>query len=421
MTGRAHFNSWAPPTGRRILVPVTMAFALALASPACGGGSGASAGTGVDAATSSDAPLGTNGGATGTDAPPAPSPDADTTGDAMMPDTGATPDAAADDASGPPPPGPDGSATETSAALVWQGLANPIYAHDAWSVKDVAVYFAPTGIIHFYFSAFFADEGMERCHVAETTTPDMRTFAPAVVVFDGKADGWIGMCSPDVQKIGAEYVMTFNAWGDASPKPKQLFYSTSSDLSTWGPAQPLAATLTAGHSYIDAALGNPGDGRLFLFYKDDASNKTRLGAAPGLDGPWHVVGTGFPALLMPSGNENGLIHENYELLQIDGRWRVLTSDYSPRGEYLYTMRGTGQAETDWLTWEAGVRQSVQRETFNTNEVDNADYLVDRRPVDGFFYLFYAGRTEAMTHLGRGNNKIAVSRSTDMKVWSVAGK
>jgi hypothetical protein len=133
------------------------------------------------------------------------------------------------------------------------------------------------------------------------------------------------------------------------------------------------------------------------------------------------VGTGFPALLMPSGNENGLTHENYELLQIDGRWRVLTSDYSPRGEYLYTMRGTGQAEADWLTWEAGVRQAVQREMFNTNEVDNADYLVDRRSVDGFFYLFYAGRTEAMTHLGRGNNKIAVSRSPDMKVWSVAGK
>ncbi|HVR63464.1 MAG TPA: hypothetical protein VMU50_16300, partial [Polyangia bacterium] len=104
-----------------------------------------------------------------------------------------------------------------------------------------------------------------------------------------------------------------------------------------------------------------------------------------------------------------------------GHWRLMSSDYSPRNEYLYTMRGTGQAETDWLTWEAGMRLTVQREAFNTNETANADYLVDRRPVDGFFYLFYAGRTEAMSHLGRGDNKLAVSRSTDLQVWNVAGK
>ena len=48
----------------------------------------------------------------------------------------------------------------------------------------------------------FADEGMERCHVAQSSTTDLRTFTPAVVVFDGKADGWIGMCSPDVHRIG---------------------------------------------------------------------------------------------------------------------------------------------------------------------------------------------------------------------------
>jgi hypothetical protein len=229
------------------------------------------------------------------------------------------------------------------------------------------------------------------------------------------------MCSPDVQRIGAQYVMTFNAWGDQTPKPKQLFYSTSTDLSTWGPMRPLAASLTAGHSYIDAALANPGDGRFFLFYKDDVTVRTRLAAAPALDGPWHTVGNGFPALLMPSGNENGLVHENYQLLQIDGKWRLLSTDYSPRDTYIYTLRGTGAAETDWLTWEAGFRTSVRREAFNSNETVNAAYIVDRRPVDGFFYLYYAGRSEGSSHLGRGNNKIAVSRSMSMMNWIVAGQ
>jgi hypothetical protein len=64
---------------------------------------------------------------------------------------------------------------------------------------------------------------------------------------------------------------------------------------------------------------------------------------------------------------------------------------------------------------------VKREAFNSNETVNAAYIVDRRPADGFFYLYYAGRTEAQTHLGRGDNKIAVSRSMDMRNWIVAGQ
>jgi hypothetical protein len=375
-------------------------------------------------------PLGGSGGANGIDA-----------GGGTVPETGASDlpatasDATPEGAGDARPPEVDGAAPDRAPAMdapgttdgdgtanpVWQGLANPIYTANGWSTKDVGVFYGPTGTIHVYFSAFFADAGQERCHVAQTTSKDLRTFTPAVVVFDGQADGWIGMCSPDVQKIGNQYVMTFNAWGDQTPKPKQLFYSTSTDLTTWGPMQPLGASLTAGRSYIDAALANPGDGRLFLFYKDDSTVRTRLAAGPALDGPWHTVGNGFPSLLMPSGSENGLVHENYQLLQIDGKWRLLSTDYSPRDTYIYTLRGTGAAETDWLTWEAGFRTSVKREAFNSNETVNAAYIVDRRPADGFFYLYYAGRTEAQTHLGRGNNKIAVSRSMDMRNWIVAGQ
>ena len=382
-----------------------------------------------------------------------PSPnDATVTPDVVAPamDVASTPDSVDEpalDQGGPPPadvagpsldqaPLPDGGADTTptdvggpsetrpdaSSAVSWSTLRNPFYAHDGWSVKDVGVFYGPDGVIHVYFSAFFSDAGMERCHVAQTTTRDLVTFTPAAVVFDGQNDGWIGMCSPDVQRIGGQYVMTFNAWGDQSPKPKQLFYATSPDLTTWSVAHPLAATLTAGRSYIDAALA-PSAGRLFLFYKDDQNLQTHLAAGPALDGPWHVVGNGLPTLTTAPGQASPQVHENYEVLQIDGRWRLLTTDYSPvtNQGFLYSMRGDGAAETDWLTWEGGYTLAVQREAFNTNHVDNAAYLADQRASDGFFYLFYGGRTEGTTHAGRGNNKLGVSRSTDLKVWKPAGQ
>jgi hypothetical protein len=85
------------------------------------------------------------------------------------------------------------------------------------------------------------------------------------------------------------------------------------------------------------------------------------------------------------------------------------------------MPGDGTAETDWLTWQGGYKLAVQKEAFNTNHVDNAAYLTDQRATDGFFYLFYAGRTEGATHAGRGDNKLGVSRSTDLMLWKPAGQ
>ncbi|HEV3189074.1 MAG TPA: hypothetical protein VGY54_01185, partial [Polyangiaceae bacterium] len=318
--------------------------------------------------------------------------------------------------------GPGDAPRDVGSTVSWSTLRNPFYAHDGWSVKDVAVVYGPDGVIHAYFSAFFLDAGMERCHVAQTSTRDLQTFTPAMVIFDGQSDGWVGMCSPDVQHMGGQYVMTFNAWGDSSPKPKQLFYATSSDLTTWSVAHPLAATLTAGRSYIDAALA-PSAGRLFLFYKDDQTLQTHLAAGAALDGPWHSVGSGLPTFMTATGQPTGQVHENYQLLMIDGHWRLLSTDYSPitNEGFLYAMHGAGQAETDWLTWEGGYKLAVQSEAFNTNHVDNAAYLVDERASDGFFYLFYAGRTEGSTHAGRGDNKLGVSRSTDLMVWKPAGQ
>src|SRR5260370_25889341 len=155
--------------------------------------------------------------ANGDDAPadhaPAPGGDAD-----VMPTDGGGP--------GDAPGGDAGS------ALSWNTLRNPFYAHDAWSVKDVAVSYGPDGVIHVYFSAFFMDAGMERCHVAQTSTRDLRTFTPAVVIFDGQSVGWIGMCSADVQRICGTNLVTFNPTREASPPPKHVFFAAAAELNT---------------------------------------------------------------------------------------------------------------------------------------------------------------------------------------------
>ncbi|HET6285101.1 MAG TPA: family 43 glycosylhydrolase [Polyangia bacterium] len=305
-------------------------------------------------------------------------------------------------------------------SALWAGLRNPIYAHDGWSVKDVAMVLVGD-TYRFYFSAFFADAGMERCHVATTSSTDLKTFAAATVLFDGKADGWLGMCSPDVQLIGAQYVMTFNSWGDLAGKPNQLFYATSPNLGTWSAARPLGAALTGGKRAIDAAIGND-NGRLFLFWKERVgADRTRLAVATALDGSWRFVGDGLPALPATGGRDNGLTHENFQFLRIDGKWQLLSTDYEPHAPWLYTMAGAGTDENDWLSWQNGVRVQVAGEGFNSDHQANAAFLVDWRARDGYFYLVYAGRTEGTSHAGRGDNKLGLSRSKDLKSWSAAGK
>lgn len=313
----------------------------------------------------------------------------------------------------------DTSASGGPSAL-WAGLRNPIYARDGWSVKDVAMVLVGD-TYRFYFSAFFADGGRERCHVATTSTTDLKTFAPATILFDGKDGGWLGMCSPDVQRIGEQYVMTFNSWGDLAGKPNQLFYATSPDLGTWSAARPLGAALTGGRRAIDAAIGND-NGRMFLFWKERiAADRTRLAMATALDGPWRFVGEGYPTLLAASGRDNGLIHENFQFMRIEGKWHLLSTDYMPHEPWVYTMTGAGTAEADWLSWQNGASVQVARETFNTDHQANSAYLADWRTRDGWFYLVYAGRTEGVSHEARGDNKLGLSRSKDLKTWSAAGR
>ena len=116
-------------------------------------------------------------------------------------------------------------------------------------------------------------------------------------------------------------------------------------------------------------------------------------------------------------------HENYQFLQIDGRWHVLTTHFGAgHRPYLYALSGDADR---WTAWTGGVELVVAREGFNTEDLSNAAALYDWRAHDGHFYLLYAGNTEKRTYRGsggwgRGWNRLGLSRSKDLLHWHPAG-
>jgi hypothetical protein len=309
--------------------------------------------------------------------------------------------------------------------LDWQRLRNPVLGYDHWSIKDACMTWRD-GLFHVFFSAF--DE--KRSAVAAVTTPDFLSFTPPVILADGRDTGCIGMCSPDLTQQGHRYVLTLNSWGDDPARPNRLFYMESSDLTRWSTPCPLAPELTNGNRAIDAALAREGD-RWFLAYKGPDWRTTRLATATAVGGPWSFVGGGLPQLLMADGRPNGLTHENYQFLKLDGRWRLLCTDYSPHHAHLYAAAGAGRRASDWLQWTEGRRLDVPAEPFNGVDVDNAASMFDARDLDGFLYLLYAGKgeerrgefngTASAKPWPRGWNRLALARSRDGLRWTVPGQ
>lgn len=313
--------------------------------------------------------------------------------------------------------GPAASA-ENRPFIAWKGLRNPVLSYPGWSIKDAAMAYRD-GTFYIFFSAFYQDRGRVRSHVVEVSTKDFRHFSQPIFDFDGRRDGWIGMCSPDVQKLGGEYVMTFNSWGADPKKPNQLFYRTSQDLVHWSARQSLAPNLTKGLQVIDAALSYDGTD-YHLIYKQEQIKpqpRPRIATSRSLDGPYQFSGNGFPSLLMKSGSEDGLIHENYEFIRTQGTWYLLTTDYHPQAPYLYTLLNGSR----WLKWINGYKIVIPEQKFNTDNIANAAALYDWRKYDGYYYLIYAGRTEGKTFLGRGWNQLGLARSKDLIHWLPAGR
>ena len=311
--------------------------------------------------------------------------------------------------------------------LDWKGLKNPVLTYPDWSIKDTAMVYRD-GTFYVFFSAFYPNSDAAACHVVEVTTKDFKHFSDPVLQFDGKEDGWLGMCSPDVELLNGQYVMTFNSWGNQPVKPNQLFYMTSSDLVHWSPRHKLVPELTDGKKVIDAALAYE-DGGYYALWKQGPKGGVlvpRLAFSKTLEGPYAFVGDGLPRLLRPDGTDETLTHENYQFMKADGNWYLLTTDYDAKtegniidkGEELHLYKR--DPKSHWLRWGEGHRLNTPQETFNTDNRDNAGCIVDWRKHDGYFYLLYAGRTEYNSYAMRGTNKLGLARSKDLIHWSPAG-
>lgn len=297
----------------------------------------------------------------------------------------------------------------------WYEIKNPVYFHEGWSTKDACM-IEKDGVFHLFFSAFFYERGRERSHVTSVYTKDFKEFSEPLFLWDGRSDDWRGMCSPSINKIGNKYYLTYNSWGDKKGQPNQLFYAVSTNLVDWQKGLPLAHNLTAGKRAIDAAVAYTGS-EYYLMYKEGKPGTTRLARALSIDGAWEFVGDGLPQLLMAAdGKDNGRTHENYEFMNIDGQWMLLTTDYRPHEMHIYQMAGSGGRKEDWLKWVNGRVLLMPQEDFNTDHNSNAGFIADRRDLDGYFYCIYAGRTEGKTHAKRGDNKLGVARSRDLVNW-----
>lgn len=296
------------------------------------------------------------------------------------------------------------SQPDVNFSIDWRKLTNPVYQQQGWSVKDACMtYFK--GKFHLFFSAFYRDRGRERSHVVGVQTTDFRRFSKSLFIWDGRADGWTGMCSPNLTHVGNQFHLTFNSWGDEHPngKPNQLFFARSNDLETWGRHVPLAENITRGKRSIDAAIAKE-NGKYYLVWKENQT--PQVAYANSLSGRWRRLGT-------PAGGW----FENAELIEIDGVWHLVATnrDNLP---ILRRMRRSGDRLTDWLRWSDPKVLNVPRQSFNTNHRANTAFLADWRSQDGYFYLLYAGRTESQTHLGRGDNRLGLARSPNLKEWVV---
>jgi hypothetical protein len=298
----------------------------------------------------------------------------------------------------------------------WEHLKNPVLQYPDWSIKDAAMAFRD-GTFYVFFSAFYDDRGQVRSHVVEVSTRDFKTYSDPIFDIDGREDGWIGLCSPDVQEIGGTYYMTFNSWGDSPTMPDQLFYESSPDLVHWSARKPLARNLTTAGRVIDAAVAGAGGGFYLTWREGRSPIIPHMAFAKSMDGPWAFVGSGVAELKMPNGKDNGSNHENFEFVKIDGKWRLLTSDYPPgHEEYLYTQL----TPSNWLEWGQGQHFDIAKADYSSLIPCDAAALYDWRKHDGYFYLLCAGRTEATTFLARGHNRLALQRSKDLVHWLPAG-
>lgn len=290
-------------------------------------------------------------------------------------------------------------------SIEWRDLQNPFYYHEGWSVKDACMVFNEDNTtFYIFFSAFYFDNGRERSHISAVKTQNFKDFSAPLFIWDGQEEGWIGMCSPNIIKIKNKYILTYNSWGNKKGQPNQLFYAESYDLENWNKHLPLAKNITSGVRSIDAALIYHNE-KYFLVWK--RIQTPQLSFCDSLSSNRWVN----------MGELNIGWFENGQFILIDDEL-FLACTARQHKQYIYKKENDTGEIWDFTKWNLFSEVKVPEEKFNTDERMNAGFLVDYRKFDGYYYYIYAGRTENVTHAGRGDNKLGIARSKNLKIWDI---
>jgi hypothetical protein len=302
---------------------------------------------------------------------------------------------------------PDGVGAE----IAWDELRNPIY-EEAGATKDQTVRHVD-GAWHMYFSSH------EPGGVGYATSSDWTDWERA----EPRPNE--GGASDLTRAADGRFVLAYQVHDDRPvPDSRKVVTRAADDLA--GLADVEAVRIAPGiyddERLIDAALAHTEWG-VFAFFKrglrEQVPQITTLvhSQSGSLDGPWELVGD----------VESVGWFENYQLLTIDGKWHMLGTSIPFHDPTLYRLEGDPADPRSWLDWTLVGVLEVPREEWNrgpedtrgfSHDVANSAFLCDARPLDGYFYLFYAGALELESNDGRGHQKIGVARSTDLRTWSV---
>jgi hypothetical protein len=309
------------------------------------------------------------------------------------------------------------------ARVAWPALRNPILSSASYAVKDPALVAFDDGWVMLYSRVDRA--GSWRVGIARS--PDLRVWSGFSTMPHDPAIS--GEASPDVTRApDGGYVVTYqSSRHDRDGAQSKVYARTTTDFRTFSAPIRLAANVHdgAGDRLIDAALVWSPAG-LLLGYKLGTTTgnepqhfeiaRSQTGT---LAGPWQLIGR-------PHISVYGDTIENYQFLHLGGRWTLLaTSNQFDRPE-VFQLTGNPSQPSGWLDWSPARELRVPQERWNvgrgitgaTYEHANCAFLIDRRAVDGHFYVVYADAPEMSTFDMQGHAALAIARSTDLVHWSV---
>lgn len=206
----------------------------------------------------------------------------------------------------------------------------------------------------------------------------------------------------------------------------RLHVSTTTDLLSWTQGVELMPELFPGEWVIDGALAFE-SGHWYAGLKRAQAFYVTRSVGPQLDGRWETPVAADAACGFA---------ENYQFLKIDGQWRMIATgrdarEYGPEdldyneytsnhAPFIYSMAARGDSLADWTRWIAKRRLEIPKEEWNNVAQANSASLLQVEPLDGWYYLFYAGSDDSDSFQRRGSAKIGVARSRNLVDWVLPG-